>query len=609
MNRIVVLPDHLKHMIAAGEVIEGPFSVVKELVENSIDAGATEIDVQVQDAGLKRIYVKDNGSGIYRDDAPLSIKEHATSKISDISGLQSISTYGFRGEALSSICSISDFVLLTRHEDEETGSRIESRNGSHSVTGYAGSRGTTIIVDNLFFNMPARKKFLKAKKTELRTIRETLLRMSLAVPHVSFSFEVDGKREITLPPADGFHERVKQVFGASVYNSLYYDELSDLKVKLSGFLSRPDYMRNTRSMQVLFINGRSVEQKYLSYHLARAYEAVMPRGKYPAAILFMEIDPELIDVNIHPAKREVKLFDQKYIDSMIFGLASKVLNRAHLIPEKIFSGAAAHAAESVLFKKSVEFPDTSAAEYNSLPRNFRTPEVLPANAERYSSADFSLRSGVDLTAGSLLFDSAGEILDAVSGGVDFTEPDGDFRRIIGVIFNTYILVEENEKMHFIDFHAAHERMLYDKLSKGYELETQELLFPVQIELTTADFPLVMDNIESFSSCGFEIDEFSDKSVVVRSVPAAAGNYKIEELIKNMIDNIRDEKDNNDLHERIISSLACHSAKRSGDSLSSSDMKTLAGAVFSGGIELRCPHGRPFLFTINKNDIERMFKRL
>jgi DNA mismatch repair protein MutL len=293
---------------------------------------------------------------------------------------------------------------------------------------------------------------------------------------------------------------------------------------------------------------------------------------------------------------------------MIFGLASKVLNRAHQIPEKIFSGAA-HAAESFLFKKNVEFPETSPAEYNSLPRNFRAPETLPANPESYSSADFSLRSGADSSAGSRLFDSAGEILDAVSGGVKLTEPDGDFRRIIGIIFNTYILVEENEKMHFIDFHAAHERMLYDKLCDGYELETQELLFPVQIELTAADFSLVMDNLESFSSCGFEIEEFSDKSVIVRSVPAAAGNYKIEELIKNMIDNIRDEKDNNDLNKRIISSLACHSAKRAGDSLSSSDMKTLAGAVFGGGIELRCPHGRPFLFTINKNDIERMFKRL
>lgn len=607
MNRIVVLPDHLKHMIAAGEVIEGPFSVVKELVENSIDAGATEIDVQVQDAGLKRIFVKDNGSGIYRDDAPLSIKEHATSKITDISGLQSISTYGFRGEALSSICSISDFVLLTKHESEETGSRLESRSGSVTVTDYAGSRGTTIIADNLFFNMPARKKFLKAKKTELRNIRETLLRMSLAVPHVSFSFEVDGRREITLTAAVSFHERVKQVFGNTVYSSLYYDELSDLKVKLSGFLSRPDYMRNTRSMQILFINGRPVEQKFLSYHLARAYDAVMPKGKYPAAILFMEIDPELIDVNIHPAKREVKLFDQKYIDSLIFSLASKVLNRAHPVPEKIFSGTAA--ADKVIFRRNEETDIKSRGDGSVNPGNFRFPEPFPGSVNRDSQEPFSFKQEAGVSSGSLLFDSAGEILDAVSVDTGTSVQDDNFRKIIGVLFNTYILIEENEKLHFIDFHAAHERMIYDKLCNGYELEAQELLFPAQIDLSAADFSLVMENLENFSCCGFEIEEFSDRSVVVRSVPAAAGNYKIEELIKNMIDNIRDEKDNNELKERIISSLACHSAKRAGDSLSSSDMKALAGAVFGGDFELRCPHGRPFLFTINKNDIERMFKRL
>lgn len=595
-------------MIAAGEVIEGPFSVVKELVENSIDAGATEIDVQVQDAGLKRIFVKDNGTGIYRDDAPLSIKEHATSKISDISGLQSISTYGFRGEALSSICSISDFVLLTKHESEETGSRLESRSGSVTVTDYAGSRGTTIIVDNLFFNMPARKKFLKAKKTELRNIRETLLRMSLAVPHVSFSFEVDCRREITLIAADSFHERVKQVFGNTVYSSLYYDELSDLKVKLSGFLSRPDYMRNTRSMQILFINGRPVEQKFLSYHLARAYDAVMPKGKYPAAILFMEIDPELIDVNIHPAKREVKLFDQKYVDSLIFSLASKVLNRAHTVPERIFSGAAS-ASENVIFKRNEEPDKKNRDEGSAIPRHFRFPEPFLSSVNRNSQEPFSFKQEAGASSGSLLFDSAGEILNAVPADTGPSVQDDNFRRIIGVLFNTYILIEENEKLHFIDFHAAHERMIYDKLCNGYELEAQDLLFPAQIDLSAADFSLVMENLENFSCCGFEIEEFSDRSVVVRSVPAAAGNYKIEDLIKNMIDNIRDEKDNNELKERIISSLACHSAKRAGDSLSSSDMKALAGAVFGGEFELRCPHGRPFLFTINKNDIERMFKRL
>ncbi len=596
-------------MIAAGEVIEGPFSVVKELVENSIDAGATEIDVQVQDAGLKRIFVRDNGSGIYRDDAPLSIREHATSKIRDITGLQSISTYGFRGEALSSICSISDFVLLSRHESEDTGTRLESRSGELTLSEYAGSRGTTIIVDNLFFNMPARKKFLKARSTELRSIRETLLRMSLAVPHISFSFEVDGKRELTLPASPDLHERVRQVFGTAVYNNLYYDELTDLKVGISGFLSKPEYIRNNRSMQILFINGRPVEQKYLSYHLARAYDAVIPKGKYPAAIIFIEIDPELIDVNIHPAKREVKLFDQKYIDSLIFSLASKVLNRAHSVPEKLFSfSEPVNSIDNRLPVANDYAPAKNVEQDIDLPRNFRSPESAPFRGPSYPEIEKSVPAEGERAAGSFLFDSAAEI-DDLRRDTPAEPSEQNPRSIIGVMFNTYMLVEENDKVHFIDFHAAHERMLYDRIKLGYELERQELLFPVEIELPAADMALVTENSESFSCCGFEIEVFSDDSVIVRSVPAAAGNYKIEELIKNMIDNIRDETDINELNERIISSIACHSAKRAGDTLSSSDMKVLAGAVFGGELELRCPHGRPFLFTINKNDIERMFKRL
>lgn len=596
-------------MIAAGEVIEGPFSVVKELVENSIDAGATEIDIQIQDAGLKRIFVRDNGSGIYRDDAPLSIREHATSKITDITGLQSISTYGFRGEALSSICSISDFVLLSRHESEDTGTRLESRSGELTLSEYAGSRGTTIIVDNLFFNMPARKKFLKARSTELRNIRETLFRMSLAVPHISFSFEVDGKRELTLPAAPDLDERVRQVFGTAVYNNLYYEELTDLKVGISGFLSKPDYIRNNRSMQILFINGRPVEQKYLSYHLARAYDAVIPKGKYPAAIIFIEIDPELIDVNIHPAKREVKLFDQKYIDSLIYSLASKALNRAHAVPEKLFSFAeTVNSTGNIVYRSDEYTPSKSAEQDIELPRNFRSPEFSHSREQEYTQMEKPVPGSNGTYSASLLFDSTADISDLRKNTPpEITEKNP--RSIIGVMFNTYMLVEENDKVHFIDFHAAHERMLYDRIKLGYELERQELLFPVEIELPAADMALVTENSESFSRCGFEIEVFSDDSVIVRSVPAAAGNYKIEELMKNMIDNIRDETDINELNEKIISSIACHSAKRAGDTLSSSDMKVLAGAVFGGELELRCPHGRPFLFTINKNDIERMFKRL
>ncbi|MCL2156251.1 MAG: DNA mismatch repair endonuclease MutL, partial [Leptospirales bacterium] len=311
MKRIVLLPDHVKHMIAAGEVVEGPFSVIKELIENSMDAEASVIDVQVYDSGLKKIIVKDNGSGIMKDDIALSIKEHATSKISDESQLHNIVTYGFRGEALSSIASISDIRILSKTSHESIGSRLESVGAKVSVSDFAGDKGTTIIVENLFYNIPARKKFLKSKQKELRNIRETIIKMAIPAYNISFTLDVDGKRELSLAATDSLDERIKQIFGKSVLKNLYYEELSDIKVKLKGYLSRPEFVKNSRSMQFLFVNNRAIEYKFFSYHISRAYNVIIPKGKYAAAIIFIDIDPELIDVNIHPAKREVKLFDQK----------------------------------------------------------------------------------------------------------------------------------------------------------------------------------------------------------------------------------------------------------------------------------------------------------
>lgn len=569
-------------MIAAGEVVEGPFSVVKELVENSIDAGSSAIDVQVYDSGLKKIFVRDDGSGILKDDIALSIQEHATSKITDSAGLHNVTTYGFRGEALSSISSISDLVILSKTSGEAAGSRLESSGGTVTITEYAGMRGTTVIVENLFYNMPARKKFLKSKQTELRNIRETIIKMALPAYNTAFTFDVDGKREISLPAAKDQDERIQQIFGKTILQSLYIEELTDIKVKLKGYLSKPEFMKSSRNMQFLYVNGRSIEYKFLSFHLSRAYEAVIPKGKYPAAIIFIEIDPELIDVNIHPAKREIKLFDQKYIDDMIFNLASKSLNKPHTIPDTFFKTLPAESVVKPVFSETGSY---------SVPQI----SVPGASAEYKTEPPYSGR----------LFDSREESIPVNSG----LKTDKGLK-ILGTLFNTYILIEDDDKLHLIDFHAAHERILYDKLKISHsEIEYQELIFPVSIELSIDEFALVADNIEVFNEIGFEIEEFSDYTIIVRSVPVIAGNEKIDELIKNMIDNIKDGIKSNDLAERFYSLIACHSAKRAGDKMSSSDMETLTRRVMNGSMELRCPHGRPFFFTINQNDLERIFKRI
>lgn len=583
MNRIILLPDHIKNIIAAGEVVEGPFSVVKELVENSIDASAHAIDVYISDCGLKKIMVRDDGSGILKDDIALSVQEHATSKITDSSGLENIVTYGFRGEALSSIASISDVVILSKTSGETEGSRLESSCGKVTVSGFAGAQGTTVIVENLFYNTPARKKFLKSKKTELRNIRDTVLKMALPAYHISFTLEVDGRREITLPAAKNPDERIRQVFGSQVFNSLYIEELADLKVKLRGYLSKPDFMKSSRNMQYLYINGRPVENRFLSFHLSRAYDAVIPKGKYPAAIIFMEIDPQLIDVNIHPAKREVKLFDQKYIDDMIYNLALKSLDKPHAVPESIFRTQAVE-----------NYPDIETGKLNPY---VKSEKLYPAQSVRDEPG-----SGI---YSSSLFDSDndGVIINRECGSTGGI-------KILGTVFDTYVLIEENNRLHLIDFHAAHERIIYDRITENAgEIDSQELIFPVKLELPVNEFLLVTENIDIFRKTGFEIEEFSDNTVIIRSAPVLAGKDKIDELIKNMIDNIKDGLKSNDLTERFYSLIACHSAKRSGDKLTAADMESLGRDVLKGDMELRCPHGRPFLFSINQNDLERIFKRL
>lgn len=578
MDRIILLPDHIRHMIAAGEVVAGPFSVVKELVENSLDAGATVIDVRVHDCGLKKITVCDNGCGIRSSEIELAVMEHATSKLEDGSGLANIRTYGFRGEALSSIASVSGLVILSRRADEEVGARLDSVSGKVGVNAYMGAPGTTVVVENLFYNVPARKKFLKSKKTELRNIREALLEIALAAYRTAFTFDVDGRRQITLPSAVDRAERICQIFGRDIIDKLYYEELSDLKVRISGFLSRPTFVRHSRKMQFLYINNRPVESKYFSYYLARAYEAVMPPGKYPAAIVFLEIDPELMDVNVHPAKREVRLFDQKYIDELVFGLARKSLNRVHSLP------------------------------VNS-PGNYTWAGAGPAGPYRSAvlqpASDGAGEPLNDEFAGTLFCDPPASEL--TGEPVSTTDGAGAGFTILGVLFGTYIIAEKDESMHIIDFHAAHERLIYDRLMETREPVSQELLIPVQMELDVASFAAALDNIEAFSSAGFEVEEFAD-TLLVRSAPVEAGDEDIEVLVKNMIDNIRDEKQSNNIREKFMALIACHSARRSGDKLSMAEMAHLVKTVFDIAPDLRCPHGRPFVYSLGKNELERMFRR-
>ncbi|MCP4726333.1 MAG: DNA mismatch repair endonuclease MutL [bacterium] len=593
MSRIKILPESVKNKIAAGEVVEGPFSVVKELLENSIDAGSTEIDVEIFESGLKKIVIKDNGSGIYRDDLPFSIQSHATSKINEITDIESISSYGFRGEALSSISSISRLAILTRSREEEIGAKLINHCEEIEMTDYAGAAGTTIIIENLFFNVPARKKFLKGKGTESRKIKEVFLKTAIANPQISFSLSVDGKRSLTLTAVEKRGKRIEQIYGKKVLDKLYFDRLKDLKVEIAGYLSKPDFLKSSRSMQMLFVNNRFVEYKYLGFLLSRAYEAVAPKGSHPVAFLFITIDPELLDINIHPAKREVKFFDQRYIDNLIIHLPEKIL------------GKQTHSIDTDLVKIKEDQDQAAVFQFESGTPAYMDVKERPIpdhnnNPENRPEKKLGIEPGYSFPA--LMKDTA-KLYKEIE--------EGDDIRALGVIFDTYILVEEDNAIHFIDFHAAHERFIYDSITNnGLNIETQALIFPQVIELAVEDYEIVLERKDSFSHAAFDIDIFSDNSIIVRGIPNIVKGLNVEGFFMDVIESLKINGDGaGDIKDVIAEKMACHSAKRAGDKLTEGDANTIAREAFNGGHELRCPHGRPYIYKLDKNDLEKVFKRL
>jgi DNA mismatch repair protein MutL len=591
MNRIQILPESVKKKIAAGEVVEGPFSVVKELVENSIDAAATEIEVEVYDSGLKKIVVRDNGSGIHRDDVALALMEHATSKIREIGDIERIATFGFRGEALSSIAEISRITMYTRTGGDEEGARLAYREGSLEMRDYAGPAGTTIIVENLFYNTPARKKFLKSKTAEMRNIRAVFLRMALAHPEIRFVLLSEGKPGIRLERASSIAGRVEQVYGGETMRRLQPARLTDISVSIEGFLSTPGYLKSTRSMQMLYVNRRPVEYRYLGFLLARAYEGIAVQGRHPAAILFIDVDPGLIDVNIHPAKREIKFFDQKYFDSLVTALCRKALGeRPHAVVESVFRPEVSQLNETDYGRDEVLPFDMEEAG--------ATAAAPPPERVTQDRASGDVRSG---TGRSLVNDDA----------VPYHEVRGQTGvRAIGVVFNTYILCEDAESLCVIDFHAAHERFIYDELmKKDSSFESQALVFPKVVELSLEEFGVISDHAAFLAEIGFDMDEFSENAVIIRSVPVLAAGIDMDGFFADLVESLKSEEGKAvNARERVAQRIACHSARRAGDGLSVQEIDLIIQRTFSGAHELRCPHGRPFVYRLGRSDMERMFKR-
>lgn len=591
LKRISLLSDNVKKKIAAGEVIEGPFSVIKELIENSIDADADSIEVKVNDAGMKKISVKDNGRGIHPDDIELAVAEHATSKIKNTEDIESILSYGFRGEALSSLSAVSKLTILSKIKNIETGAKLESDPEKTRTTSYAGPEGTTVIVENLFYCVPARKKFLKGERAEMRRLRETFLKTALANPRISFTLDANDKRLVTLPRCDSVNERIEMIYGKESASRLIKASLTDVKVKITGWFSKPGYMKASRSMQAVFINGRPVDYPYLSFHLTRAYEGIITKGEYPAGIVFVDIEPSLVDVNVHPAKREIKLFDRSYIDSLIYQSAKKAI--------EIADSSSGTGLFPLSGKKNMTFAEDETATEDQSPLNF--PENRGQSTTPSPRGQSLFLRPIDTgTDASRFARETSHIYNELSSDIS----------ICGIAFGLYIIAEKNDILYLIDMHAAHERMIYDSImAENRESDTQELMFPKVLELSPSEHSEIIDNIEYFQNCGFSIEDFADNSVIIRGVPVLAGKADPEDIIKSFFE---EDPAENDAAVRVLGRIAaataCRSARKSGDHISRQEIFSLTLWALNDAVERRCPHGRPFVRELKKTEIERMFSR-
>ena len=571
MSKIIILPENVKNMIAAGEVVAGPYSVIKELVENSIDADSSEIEISVFESGMKKIIVRDNGSGISKDDLPLAIREHATSKIRDVNDIYSITSYGFRGEALASIASIAKLCIMSKEKNSDCGGKLSAEFDSVEFTDYFGEDGTTVIVENLFYNTPARKKFLKSLQSEKKLIRETIYSLALSRPEISFRYSFDGTAPSVISKTSDEKSRISDLYD---YSMLLEGEICDVDVSVKAFISKPSAFKKTRSDQYLFVNRRPIEYKYLNYTLKRAYEGFLSDG-YPQCFFYVNINPSLIDVNIHPAKKEIKFFDSKYIDSMIYSTAKKILGSRIYSAGNVFEKSVSESSES--FKQQeTEFDEKYETEHSN-------------------TTLFSINSKIETNTESTTADIS-----------SIYNSESNYKSI-GTIFGKYIIAEKENSVYFIDFHAAHERMLFDAiLAKNENIDSFSLIFSEKITLPKTKFEKVSDNLEEFRRIGFDIDTISDDTFAVSAIPSILQGMNIHGFIDDFAESAGERFEN--IREMIAAKAACHSAKRANDIMTDSDIKTLIDYVFNSGAELRCPHGRPFVFNISDIEFEKMFRR-
>ncbi len=614
MMRIRQLPPSVITKIAAGEVIERPSSVVKELLENAVDAGSSRVDVDVEQGGIELIRVVDNGRGIFADDLPLAFASHATSKLTSADDLFQVQTLGFRGEALASIGGISQVALQSRPADQGQGAEITCHGGDLSaVRAWNGAVGTRLEVRHLFFNTPVRRKFLRTPGTEMGHICEVFTRLALARPELHLTLRHNGKDVYQLPASDRLQERIALFFGTEVGDRLYAVEARHGPVHLHGFVADPACSRGNAKMQYLFLNGRWIRDRSLGYALQEAYRGLLLTGRYAVSFLFLDMPPELVDVNVHPTKAEVRFRDAQTLFTFLHSTVRQRLTDENLTPRLQPTSTLANPQQpgaQVLPWLRPRYVEETAPLFaqGGLPAftKVASPPAppVPANGNPASESCLPPPPGGAPSPAQAAREAATQLPSSLPDQAKAIQ-----------LYNAYLVLETPEGMLVIDQHALHERILFEYLQERLRsgtLEVQKLLIPEPVELTAEQAARVLEQRQSLAELGLEVEDFGGGTLLVASYPALLHKRSPGQILKTIVDFLcaQDRPPTRlQLLNDLLSVMACHAAVRAGDPLTPEEIASLAAQRDLAADHHHCPHGRPTSLLFTRQDLDRQFRRI
>ncbi len=634
MPQINILPKEVYQLIAAGEVVERPSSVVKEMIENSVDAGAKNITVEIKNGGSTYIRITDDGCGIARSEVKKVFISHATSKIKVSDDLDKIGTLGFRGEAMASISAVAKVQLLTRTPDEEIGTRYEIAGGQELDFSDAGCPvGTTIVVADIFFNTPARMKFLKKDVTEANAVAGVVERIAVSHPEISFRFIRDGKQTLITSGNGDLKSTIYSVFGREFANSLIPVDYEINNMRVSGFVTKPSMSRKSRGMQFFFINSRLVKSQTAMAALEQAYRNSIMVGRFPGCVLNIECNSSFVDVNVHPAKIEVRFANEKPVFELVYYGVKNAIEMLDTPKEAHFS--APRPTQTTVngkidfFKPKEEVPTQMQFKQESNPDDFwrvASPDVVrdksPKSEEAQNYVEESTTTAkLDLSKFTKPATSNEQQANNESETLEQTKPlpkqekaesveVPDFR-LVGEIFKTYIIIEMDGDCYMIDKHAAHERMNFEALKASTEIASQVLLSPVAVRLSREEYNAVLSNLDLYSKCGFAIEDFGNSTVLVRECPSILDGEDVSGLVEETASKLLDGKTDitPEQMDWIFHSASCRAAVKAGDKTSPYEMELFVKKLLANPNIRYCPHGRPVMIKLSKYDIEKQFGRI